>query len=55
MFIFERGRQSMNRGRADREGDTESKASFQAPSRQHRTQHGARTQKPRDYNLSQSH
>ena len=42
----------MNGGGAEREGDTESET-VQAPSRQPRARHGARTHGPRDHDLAE--
>ena len=51
-----RERQSTSRARAEREGNTESKAGsrLQAPSCQHRARCGVWTHKPWDHDLSQS-
>ena len=56
MFIYfwDRKRQNMSRGGAEREGDTESEARLQALSCQHRARRGARTQEPWDRDASRS-
>ena len=54
IYFWDRERQSMSRGGAEREGDTESEAGFQAPSCQHRAWRGARTHEPWDHDLSRS-
>ena len=52
-YFWDRERQSMNGGGAEREGDTESENRFQALSHQPRAQRGARTHGPRDRDLAE--
>ena len=53
LFLRDRERQSTSRGGAER--DTHRiRSRLQAPSREHRAQHGARTHEPRDHALSRS-
>ena len=50
----DRTRQSMRRGGAEREGDTESGSRLRAPSCQHRARCGAQTHKSGDHDLGRS-
>ena len=55
IYFWDRERQSMNGGEAEREGDTESETGsrLQAPSHQPRARRGARTHGPRDRDLAE--
>ena len=51
LFLRERERDRASRGRAKREGDTESEDRLQALSCQRRARRGAQTLQPRDHDL----